>query len=137
MDLAVPERVRAVSGRAVTDAMVIDRPWHVQVVDADAMVVFASANADDDALLADILDVPTSSEVLSALVASEGEPSTAADTDAVLFTALTGRAVDGEVRVHDDLVVTVARDGEEGVDMSVDWWIDDRGITHLRRRARR
>ncbi|WP_431816385.1 sacsin N-terminal ATP-binding-like domain-containing protein [Gordonia jacobaea] len=140
MDLAVPERVRAVSGRAVTDAVVIDRPWHVQVVDADAMVVLAADGAslaDDAALLADILDVPTSSEVLSAVVASEGEPSTAADTDAVLFTALTGRAVDGEVRVHDDLVVTVARDGGEGVDMSVNWWIDDRGITHLRRRARR
>lgn len=119
----------------MADAVVIDRPWHVQVVDADAMVVVATAGADDAALLADILDVPTSSEVLSAVVASEGEPSTAADIDAVLFTALTGRAVDGEVRVHDDLVVTVARDGEEGADMSVDWWIDDRGITHLRRRA--
>ena len=140
MDLAVPERVRAVSGRAVADAVVIDRPWHVQVVDADAMVVFATDAAspsDDAALLADILDVPTSSETLNAVVASQGEPSTAAGTDGVLFTALTGRAVDGEVRVHDDLVITVARDGEESVDMSVDWWIDDRGVTHLRRRARR
>ncbi|WP_444542531.1 sacsin N-terminal ATP-binding-like domain-containing protein [Gordonia sputi] len=139
MDLAVPERVRAVSGSAVTDAVVIDRPWYLQVVDADAMVVFAADAAspsDDAALLADILDVPTSSEAFNAVVASQGEPSTAAGTDAVLFTALTGRAVDGEVRVHDDLVVTVARDGES-VDMSVDWWIDDRGITHLRRRARR
>ena len=142
MDLAVPDRVRAVSGRAVDDAVVIDRPWHVQVVDVDAMVVLPSDTQDlaaDAALLADILDLPTSSEVLATEVADAGVASTEAGTEAVLFTAATGRTIAaGEVRVHDDLRIAVTRDGDDqhSAEFSVDWWIDERGVTHLQRRAR-
>lgn len=142
MDLAVPERVRAVSGRAVDDAVVIDRPWHVQVVDVDAMVVLPSDTTDlaaDAALLADILDLPTSSEVLATEVVDAGVASTEAGTQAVLFTAATGRTIAaGEVRVHDDLRIAVTRDGDDphSAEFSVDWWIDERGVTHLQRRAR-
>lgn len=134
-DLAVPERIRVVSGGTSEAAVVIDEPWWVQVFDPGEMVVMGAAEHADAELLAEILDVPIASEAAAAEVDGEGSAATGSVTEAVLLGVLTGRRPRrGEVRLHDTLTVRVRHGGDERT-VPVDWWVDDRGITHLRRRG--
>ncbi|MGW5521253.1 sacsin N-terminal ATP-binding-like domain-containing protein [Gordonia sp. NPDC003950] len=129
-DVAEPEGVRAASG-AATGSAILDAPWWAQAIDPDDLVV-GPADADGASLLADILDLPTVGEAFSARVDDEGRPATGSSTAAVLFTAETGRALLGQVRVHDELWITLSRNGtDHKITVRVRWWVDDRGITHL------
>ncbi|MGV9669898.1 sacsin N-terminal ATP-binding-like domain-containing protein [Gordonia sp. NPDC003504] len=129
-DVAEPEGVRAASG-AATGSAILDAPWWAQAIDPDDLVV-GPADADGASLLADILDLPTVGEAFSARVDDEGRPATGSSTAAVLFTAETGRALLGQVRVHDELWITLSRNGtDHKITVRVRWWVDYRGITHL------
>ncbi|MGC5255325.1 sacsin N-terminal ATP-binding-like domain-containing protein [Gordonia sp. DT218] len=134
-ELAVPQRVRAVSGATVERAAVLDRPWLIQSMDPDTTVVLGGrVDADDAGVLADILDLPTVSEEARAVVRDEGIATTWTSTEAVLFAAEWGRDLGhGEVRIHDELWIRLQRNGSES-DVEVTWWVDDRGVTHLARR---
>lgn len=141
-DLDVPQRVRALSGDAVQRAVVLDRPWLLQVLDpADVVLAGTDATGEDAESLAEILDLPTAADELTAEPAEPGDPAPADCTEALRFAVLTGRPVGhGEVRLHDDLWIRVQRkdserdqNGDSASDQRADWWIDDRGILHLRR----
>ncbi|GAB88720.1 sacsin N-terminal ATP-binding-like domain-containing protein [Gordonia rhizosphera] len=136
-DIAVPQRIRAVSGEAVERALVVDRPWLVQVLDAREMVL-AGLPVETDAAetLAEILDLPTAGDELDAVVRDPGEAVTAGDVEPVLYAAQWGREPSGgEVRLHDELWIRLRRNGVDD-DVRVDLWVDGRGITHLQRRFR-
>ncbi|MYR06621.1 hypothetical protein GTV32_09990 [Gordonia sp. SID5947] len=136
-ELAVPQRVRSVSGRTSEQAAVLDRRWMIQSADPDATVVLGGpVDADAAEVLADILDVPTTSEESRPVVRDEGVAATWTSTEAVLFAAERDRALGhGEVRLHDELWIRLQRNGSD-VELQVDWWVDDRGVTHLVRRFR-
>ncbi len=136
-DIAVPQRIRAVSGEAVERALVVDRPWLVQVLDAREMVL-AGLPVDPDGAetLAEILDLPTAGDELDAVVRDPGDAVAAGDTEPVLYAARWGREPSGgEARLHDELWIRLRRNGVDD-DVRVDWWVDERGITHLQRRSR-
>lgn len=140
-DIPVPELVRAASGTAVADAVVLDDPQFVQVLPAAAMVV--PAHLGDADLVAEVLDRLTASEAYVAVVEGAGVPADRAGTEAVLLSAATGWAAPvGEVRVHDDLrIQLVRREGRAHEEVpevrsaasGIDWWVDENGVTHLHR----
>lgn len=136
-DSVVPQRVRTVDGGVHADAMVVDRPWLVPVLPPDRMVLAGfSAQESSAAVLADLLDLPLATDVIDAEVVGAGVAFTADSVDAVLFSAASGIEIVGPlVRVHDDLVVEVRTAHGPTAEHHVDWWVDDRGITHLRRRG--
>lgn len=113
-----PDRVRVVSGAAVPadGTVVVDRPWLVQALDADRVVAARGPNPELDPALADLLSVPLAGDVVTAEPESAGEPVAWGGLGAVrLACALLGDVVpDGEVLVHDELVV----DGRP-----VAWWV--------------
>ncbi|RPA59903.1 hypothetical protein EF294_11650 [Gordonia oryzae] len=138
-EIDAPDGVRVASGATVlTDdhrvPVVVDDRWWAQAVDPGVLVI-GPDSPEGAALLADVLDLPTVSEELTAEPVGAGEYATADDTAAVLFTAETGRPVHGEVRVYDDLRMAVSRKGSgESSEVRVRWWVDNRGGTHLSRR---
>ncbi|MGV9711098.1 sacsin N-terminal ATP-binding-like domain-containing protein [Gordonia sp. NPDC003424] len=131
-DLAVPQRVRTVSGDAVERGVVVDHPWLAQVLDPSEMVLAGRAVEPDDAeLLAEILDLPTASDELVAAPREPGDAVSADSTQAVLDSVLTGREpTGGECRLHDQLWIRLQRNNTEH-DVRVSWWMDDHGILHL------
>ncbi|MDL9937784.1 hypothetical protein QSJ18_13605 [Gordonia sp. ABSL1-1] len=126
---------RAMSGEVVDDGLVLDRPWLAQVLRAGE-VVLAGTDADPEAaeLLAEILDLPTASEVVHTWVTDVGQAATKDSAPAVRFAVESGRPiVVGEVRLHDDLRISVRHNDDPVVEVSVRWWVDERGVAHLRR----
>ncbi|HEX5403235.1 MAG TPA: hypothetical protein VFX16_13120 [Pseudonocardiaceae bacterium] len=115
-----PDRVRTLSGAAVpADAtVVVDRPWLVAALAPDRVVAMRAPSAELDGALADLLNVPLASDVVTDVPGSTGEPVAWAGLGAVrLACALFGDAVpDGEVWVHDELLVAGRR---------VAWWVAD------------
>jgi hypothetical protein len=112
-----PDRVRALSGDAVpaADVAVLDRPWLLAVLGA-ARVVAARGSALDGAL-ADLLNVPLASELITDAPSSAGEPVAWTELGAVrLACALLDVPVPaGSVVLHDELTVA---------DTRVPWWVD-------------
>ncbi|MFW0785450.1 hypothetical protein AAFP35_13090 [Gordonia sp. CPCC 206044] len=135
VDVGVPLRVRALSGDAVEQAVVLDRSWLLQVLAPEETVVTAvPITADDATRLAEILDLPTATDELVTTVRDPGDPSTTDGTDAVAFASLWGRDLArGEIRLHDELWIRVRR-GAAAREVRVSWWVDERGVTHLQRR---
>ncbi|ROZ89413.1 hypothetical protein EEB19_18170 [Gordonia sp. OPL2] len=133
-ELDVPQHVRTMSGEAVETAVVVDTPWVLQVLaPGEAVLAGARVEGDDADLLADILDLPTAGEEIESEVRDVGDAGTAQCAEAMRFTAM--RDVDtlhGEVRIHDELWVMVQRNGVR-TEAPVEWWVDGRGVTHLRR----
>jgi hypothetical protein len=118
-ELTPPTLVRAVTGEVVhpADAYVLDAPWLWAIADPDCLVA-----GGDPAALADLLDLPTASDELSATVVSTGRlvawsalPEVAAVCQAL------GRPVpSGELWMHDALRVRTP----DEVDHTVPWWVD-------------
>lgn len=130
-----PDRVRAVTGGATTDGVVVDLPWLLPAVGAaDAVVLTPPVTADAARDLATVLDLPTASEALRVTPTEPGVPSTWSDDPASLaFAVARGIGLpSGEVRLHDVLRLDVERDGVRRT-VEVDWWVDDAGIHHLTR----
>lgn len=130
-DLQVPQRVRTLSGNTADYALVLDKPWYAQVLASSEIVVAQPSTTADAAVLAEILDLPTATDEVRAVVSDEGVAVSSADGVAVRFALLTGMTVgSGVIRVHDELWIRLDRKGTES-DHRVRWWIDEQDVTHL------
>lgn len=109
-----PARLRVGPGltAAATDVVVVDEPAHLQL-DWTAPLVVPLALA---AGLADVLDVPVSSEVVRGRVESPGESRPVPPVAGVLLPAVPGEWFEHETLLVDDVEVT--------------WWVDDDGAVH-------
>ncbi|MXP22666.1 hypothetical protein GIY30_15095 [Gordonia sp. HNM0687] len=136
-ELAVPQRVRAASGEAVTDAVVLDRPWMVQVFGSGELVLAGvRPDRDDAAALAEILDLPMVDDEVRAEVVGEGVAATRDCPEATLFAVQWGHDIGrADVRLHEELWVRLWRNGDRR-DKRVGWWVDEHGVTHLPRLSR-
>ncbi|GAA1481309.1 molecular chaperone Hsp90 [Gordonia sinesedis] len=159
-DVPPPERVRTLAGTVARDAVIVDRPWWLQAFGDDEVVLAGlRATPEDAAELADLLDLPLASEEWSATVREVGEAVPAASPVPTRFGALWavgagGDIGQGDVRLHEELWITLRRNEsrtysgsdsgrEPGVEsdagdgrvraVRVDWWVDERGVTHLAR----
>ncbi len=107
-DLDPPDRVRALDGSVadVADAVVLDTPELVAVLPAGEVVVGGDPRA-----LADLLDLPTASEIVDGEVADAGRPVPWAALPEVVVTchALGVPVPDGELWCHDELWVVLRR----------------------------
>ena len=136
-DVEVPERVRTLSGAVSDRAVVVDEAWFLQALpDDEAVLSGPTVNPADAEVLATLLDLPLASEEYGASVAEPGDAVTWAHPEAVRFTAERGVEIPrGEVRLHDELWITVP-DGGSPREVRVRWWVDAAGVTHLERRGR-
>ena len=107
-DLDPPDRVRALDGSVVdvADAVVLDTPELVAVLPAGEVVVGGDPKA-----LADLLDLPTASEIVDGEVADAGRPVPWGALPEVVVTchALGVPVPDGELWCHDELWVVLRR----------------------------
>ncbi|MEO9327073.1 sacsin N-terminal ATP-binding-like domain-containing protein [Gordonia aurantiaca] len=136
VDVEVPERVRTLSGGVAERGVVVDEAWFLQAL-ADDEVVLAGPTVDpaDAEILATLLDLPLASEEYGATIAEPGDPVTWAHPEVVRFAAERGIEVPrGQVRLHDELWITLRDDGSDR-EARVRWWVDDAGVTHVERRV--
>ncbi|MFB9908872.1 sacsin N-terminal ATP-binding-like domain-containing protein [Allokutzneria oryzae] len=123
-DVDVPDFVRALTGEVVSteDAVVLDGAWLLPVLDEGTLVGGGAPE-----VLADLLDLPLASEYAQAEVVSTGTATAWADLDGLVEACdLIGVPFpDGEVLVHDTLVVRV-----RGEEHETTWWRDDAGRLH-------
>jgi hypothetical protein len=116
-----PDQVRTLAGDTAPagDTAVLDRPWLLAVLGAGRVV--AARGSTLDGALADLLNVPLASDLVTDTPSSTGDPVAWTDLGAVrLACALLDVPVPtGSVVVHDELVVA---------DTRVPWWVDDAGI---------
>ncbi len=107
-DLDPPDRVRALDGSVVdvADAVVLDTPELVAVLPAGEVVVGGDPRA-----LADLLDLPTASEIVDGEVADTGRPVPWGALPEVVVTcqALGVPVPDGELWCHDELWIVLRR----------------------------
>ncbi|MDT7580664.1 MAG: hypothetical protein QOK35_1928, partial [Pseudonocardiales bacterium] len=127
VDLDPPDRVRALDGTVadVEDAVVLDAPWLAAVLPADGVVAGGAPRA-----LADLLDLPTASEVVDGEVAGTGRLVSWGALAEVVMTCDTLR-VDvpaGQVALHEELWVVLHRPtpGRHRVPT----WREDNGCWH-------
>ncbi|NMH98041.1 sacsin N-terminal ATP-binding-like domain-containing protein [Pseudonocardia acidicola] len=110
-ELDAPEQVRALDGSVVgvDDAVVLDAPWLAAVLPAAELV--AGGDAGDSGALADLLDLPLASDVVSGSVVGTGRTVRWADLAEVVVACHTlGLQVpSGELIVHDELVIELRR----------------------------
>lgn len=123
-ELAPPERVRAVDGTVLDaeHAAVLDRPWLVPVWPSDRLVAVELFEVPGRAeLLAELLDVPVLSELVSARVPDDGEYVPWLELTAITLVAelLDIPLPDGGVLVHEELAVEV-----DGVKRAAPWWVE-------------
>lgn len=126
-DLAPPTHVRALDGTVADSdvAVVLDRPWLAPVLPPGEVVA-----GGDPAVLAELLDLPLASDVVAATVEGEGRPVAWADLPEVVLACRTldTEPPEGDVRLHDVLVVAVTRPGT--VRREVPVWRDSAGRWH-------
>jgi len=107
-DLDPPDRVRALDGTVadVDDAVVLDAPWLAAVLPAGEVV-----SGGDPRALADLLDLPTASEVVDGEVAVTGRPvAWSALAEVVVTCGTLGVPVPaGVVELHEELWVVLHR----------------------------
>ncbi len=127
--VTLPDGVRTVSGAVVdaADALIPDRPWWVGVIPTDRLVTGAAGTA---TALADLLDLPVASAVLSAATARPGRATTwDREAAAVAATVVTGAPLPkGALVLHDRL--TLRCSGALTGEHDVSWWVDGSGATH-------
>ena len=128
-ELELPERVRALSSAVVdsNDAWVLDQPWFGLAVPADHLVAGDTATAP---ALANLLDLPMVSEVITAEVTSHGRHTTwsAEPLGIVLRQLFPLSDQQGDLVLHDDLQIRLHGALETAV--SVPWWRDGT-TTHI------
>ncbi|MEV4127694.1 ATP-binding protein [Nocardia sp. NPDC049707] len=120
-ELELPERVRALSSAVVdpNEAWVLDQPWFGLAVPADHLVAGDTATA---SALANLLDLPMVSEVITAEVTSEGRRSTwsAEPLGIVVRQLFTLPDQQGDLVLHDDLRIHLR--GALEATVAVPWW---------------
>ncbi|MFI5780259.1 sacsin N-terminal ATP-binding-like domain-containing protein [Nocardia sp. NPDC051570] len=129
--LIPPERVRALSGVVVdaADALVLDRPWYGLAMPPDRLVV---GDLEHARALADLLDLPLVSDVVTAEILDPGEPTSwAAEPFGVLLRLQFGRH-EGELVLHERLRVRLT--GAYETVAEVPWWREGT-TTHVRRQV--
>lgn len=139
-ELVPPDAVRSISGAIVSAdrAVVLDEPWMAGVLEPPLVVAGGSPDRFDTDALAELLDLPLASEEDSQRVGSAGVPQRWADVARVAVTCeLLGVSVpDGEVTLHDELVVRDTRSAERPDEQSkwrVHWWVDATASVHAER----
>ena len=126
-DLDPPEWVRALDGAVVSvdDAVVLDAPWPAAVLPASEVV-----GGGDPGALAELLDLPLATEVISATVQGSGQVVAWSEVvDVVLACQQLGVDVPGgQLHRHDQLWVRASRpvDGR----FRVPAWVDEDGRWH-------
>jgi hypothetical protein len=110
IDVDPPERVRVAPARVVEDAVVLDAPYLLPLVDGAVVPAGGAPGA-----VADLLDLPLASEKVRGRVTGSGRRQRWADLPgAGLAAARLGvDALDGEVAIHDTLTVA---------GRAVAWW---------------
>ncbi|NLG46856.1 hypothetical protein [Gordonia sp. (in: high G+C Gram-positive bacteria)] len=132
-DVEPPAGVRTVAGTVSDDPIVVDAPWWTPVVAADRAVLPGLPTVRDDAeLLADLLDATTASERFHALPDLDGEAVDPDSSEAVALLAAVGMAAPRQVRLHDDLHVSLT-DDDATTRHRVPLWVADDGTIHLSR----
>jgi hypothetical protein len=105
-DLDPPDRVRALDGTVVdaADAVVLDVPWTMSVLPAEEVVAGGDPRA-----LADLLDLPTASDVVDGTVEAEGRvvPWSALPEVVVACHTLGVPVPAGTLHIHDELWVVL------------------------------
>ncbi|MBM7367490.1 sacsin N-terminal ATP-binding-like domain-containing protein [Gordonia hydrophobica] len=135
-DVPQPERVRTISGGVTTDPIVVDAPWWTTVVPADrAVLPGLPPTPRAAAQLAELLDATTASDRYDALPDPDGRPADPDAAESVALLAAAGLEAPRELRLHDDLHVTLT-DGASSTRHRVPWWITDDGTVHLSRDRR-
>ncbi|NLU82431.1 ATP-binding protein [Rhodococcus sp. HNM0569] len=128
-DLAVPARVRTAAGSAADpdDVMVLDRACYAHVVPLERVAPGAPTTAPE---LAEVLDLPLASDVVTARVLGAGTATTLGSLPGAVaaFTAAALPIPPGRVDVHERLTVRLT--GELSGDVDVPWWVDDDGLVH-------
>lgn len=125
-DVDPPVAVRTLAGRTVApeEALVADRPWLLDVLDAAETVAAANgAELTGADALAELLDLPLASAEFAGAPSEVGEPVAWADLGAVGLAAdLFGVAPPaGTVLLHDELLVA---------GQPVRWWVDTADAVH-------
>ncbi|WP_280271155.1 sacsin N-terminal ATP-binding-like domain-containing protein [Nocardia wallacei] len=130
-ELALPERVRALSGTVIdpAEALVLDHPCYGLAIPPNRLV---AGDIDTAPALATLLDLPLVSEAVTAEVLGEGTlTSWAAEPLGVVLRLQSGHPTpDGPLVLHNRLRVRLSGAYEATVD--VPWWTDG-DTTHLRR----
>ncbi|MGY4098563.1 sacsin N-terminal ATP-binding-like domain-containing protein [Nocardia sp. R16R-3T] len=122
-ELELPERVRALSAAVVDpdDAWVLDQPWFGLAVPADHLIAGDTPTAP---ALANLLDLPMVSEVITAEVTSQGRHTTwfAEPLGVVLRQLFPLPDQQGDLVLHDDLQIRLH--GALETTVRVPWWRD-------------
>ncbi len=126
-DLRPPPAARSLTGEVVpaAEALVLDAPWVLGVVEAQR-VVGAGYDFELAEPLAELLDLPLASEVVVGTVTGAADAVRWTDLGAVVDACgLAGFGVPpGGARVHDRLTVRIGL-----IEHEVPWWVDD-GVLH-------
>lgn len=122
-DLALPDRVRALSGDVIdpAQALVLDQPWFGLAVPPNRLVV---GDIEAAPTLATLLDLPLVSESVTAEILSPGRRTTWSDEPlgVVLRQLFSLPRQAGDLVLHDDLQVRLH--GAIETTASVPWWRD-------------
>ncbi len=143
-DVDPPDGARTLAGTVTDDPLVVDAPWWIDVIPAGRCVLAGlPVDAAAARMLADLLDVDTVSDRLTAIPDPGGDAVGPDSPEAVALLAARGLPPAADVRVHDDLVVTVVTGENAGEkdagendagEKRVPMWVDDAGVVHLSRR---
>lgn len=127
----LPERVRTLAGRTVAaeDAVVLDGPWLLAVLDPDRVVGLAAGPDELDLVdaLAELLELPLAVEDCVAEPSEPGVPTQWAQLPGVatVCALLAIEVPADDVRLHDTLTISHA-----GRDVPAPWWVDDDQHVH-------
>lgn len=131
-DVQPPELVRSLTGAVVAAerAAVLDEPWMLGVLEPALVVAGGSPDDVDPEALAELLDLPLSSEENTSAVVGSGSPRAWREVAGVLAAArLLGIPVpDGSVLLHDELHLRRGSDSQR-----VHWWVQPDGRVHAER----
>ncbi|KAA8886920.1 ATP-binding protein [Nocardia colli] len=129
-DLALPDRVRALSGDVIdpAQALVLDQPWFGLAVPPNRLVV---GDIEAAPTLATLLDLPLVSESVTAEILTPGRRTTwSAEPLGVILRQLFSLPREtGDLMLHDDLQVRLH--GAIEITASVPWWRDGNTV-HVR-----
>jgi hypothetical protein len=128
-ELALPERVRALSGAVIdpADALILDEPCYGLAVPPDRLV---AGDRDTAGALSTLLDLPLVSEAVTAEILGAGRMSTWQDEPlGVVLRLQFGLAPAGALVLHENLRVRLY--GAYEATVEVPWWREG-AVTHVR-----
>lgn len=132
-ELALPERVRALSGAVIdpADAVILDEPCYGFAIPPDRLV---AGDRDTARALSTLLDLPLASEAVTAEVLGEGRVSTWRDEPLGVVLRMQFGEVppDAPLILHEELRVRLS--GAYEATVEVPWWREGE-VTHVRAQA--